>query len=784
VSDRLTRRQAIGRLGSLAAGSAATLAFPSRDSRAAPPSPPNIIFFLCDDVGWGDLGCYGQTQIQTPNIDALAAGGMRFTNYYAGSSVCGPSRCALMTGLHTGHTPIRRNDIGALSAQDTTVADLLRANGYVTGAVGKWHLGLPGSGGEPWLHGFDECFGNLRWHHDFYPTVLNRNARLVTVEGNLDGRRELYYPDLCTQEALAFIRRHAADRFFLYIACIIAHANNAAYEATGNGLIVPSQEPYADRPWPEPAKSFAAMVTRMDGYIGRITRLLRTLGIDRETLIFLASDNGPDYRFGRDPAFFDSAGPFNGTKGRLYEGGIRMPMVASWPGTIPAGTVSAQPWGNWDFLPTVAEVAGAALPPKPIDGRSMLPVLLGGAPIPREYLYWESREEYTLGPTQAVRMGDWKGIRLGLDQPTRLYDLTTDIGETTDVAAAHPDIVAAMETLMSSVRTRVPPEVRTSNMLVRDCVEPDKGGANDTKFRWTCRVSDYDGNPPAYVRLTIHRDGAPWFSADMRPCDSETFRGRLYEYRRLLPLGNYHYQIEAADDAGTARFPAEGPMRGPIVPSHPYLTWTDEPGYEADCVEPHTGEADSTLFEFRVSYRAHDGDPPDYVRLALWRDGARYRAAAMKPTPLACDPVPPGGEIYHLIRRLPAGEYQYRITAADQHGRARGPASVLMGDLSVGGGTALVTGLASVPTRGGGAQTTFSLSAPAEVTVEVTNIAGRPVAVVTRGAKLPGGLQTVLWNGRTAQGLPVPNGTYVVRVVARAEGGPLSRGITTCSIRR
>jgi arylsulfatase A-like enzyme len=768
----------------LAAGGAAALAFPSRELRAASLSPPNIIFFLCDDVGWGDLGCYGQTQILTPNIDALAAGGMRFTNYYAGSSVCAPSRCALMTGLHTGHTPLRRNDIGALSAQDTTVADLLRARGYVTGAFGKWHLGRLDSGGEPWLHGFDEYFGNVEWHHDYYPTTLYRNSRPVTIEGNLDGRQEVYYPDLCTQEALAFIRRHAAERFFLYIGCIIAHINDKVYEATGNGLAVPSQDPYTDRPWPEADKNFAAMLTRMDGYIGRITRLLRALGIDRDTLILFASDNGPDYRLGRDPAFFGSTGPLTGRKGQLYEGGIRMPMVAYWPGAIPAGTVSAQPWANWDFLPTAAEAAGAALPTTPIDGTSMLSVLLGGPLIPRESLYWESREEYTLGPSQAVRVGDWKGIRLGRDQPTQLYDLANDIGETTDVALAHPDVVAAMETLMSSLRTGVAPEVRTANMLERDCVDPDEGGANDTKFRWTCRVNDYDGDPPAYVRLTIHRDGAPWFTADMSPCASQTFRGRLYEYRRRLPMGNYHYQIEAADDAGAARFPAEGPMGGPIMPSHPYLTWTDDPGYEADCVEPHSGEADSTLFQFRVRYCAHDGDPPEYIRLTLWRDGARYRSAAMKPTPLACDPVPPEGEIYHLIRRLPAGEYQYRIAAADPHGRARGPASVLMGDLSVGGGTALVTGLATAPTRAGGAQITFALSASSDVTVEVTNIAGRPVATVVTGTKLRRGMQTVVWNGLSARGSPVPNGLYVVRVAARAEGGPVSRAITTCAVRR
>ena len=338
---------------------------------------------------------------------------------------------------------------------------------------------------------------------------------------------------------------------------------------------------------------------------------------------------------------------------------------------------------------------------------------------------------------------------------------------------------------MGSVRTGVPPQVNTVRaQRVIDCVDPNQGLPNDTFFVWECRVKDADADPPAYVRLTIHKDGAPWYTVDMKPTTSVSFRGRRYYHRRVLPVGNYHYQFEASDKDGIGRLPLTRPAPGPILPSHPYLVWTEEPGYEADCVEPHTGEPDSTLFHFRVSYRAHDGDPPEYVRLTLWRDDARYRAAQMKPTPLACDPVPAEGEIYHLTRRLPAGEYQYRITAADQHGKARGPASVLMGGLSVGSATVLVTALGATPTRGGGAQITFSLSAPAEVTVEVTNIAGRPVATVTRGTKLSEGLQTVLWNGVSDAGLRAPSGRYGVKVTARGPGGAAASRLATCCLGR
>jgi arylsulfatase A-like enzyme len=785
VSDRVGRRGALRRLGSIVAGGAVALAAGPRSSRAAS-RPPNIIFILTDDLAYGDLGCYGQTRILTPNLDALARDGMRFTNYYAGAPECAPSRCSLLTGLHTGHTSIRDNRLRVLPETDVTVAELLRAQGYVTGAIGKWQLGGVGTTGEPWRQGFDYFFGNLVADSDYYPPLLYRNTRPITIEGNLNGAEQVYYPDLCTTDALAFIRQHAGERFFLYLSYIIPHGDDAAYHATGKAYPVPTYDPYADEAWPEAEKGYAAMVTRLDGYVGRIAQLLRAQGIAENTVIFFTSDNGASNEYGHDPAFFNCTGGLRGGKYGMYEGGLRVPMVAYWPGTIRAGATSAQQWANWDFLPTALDLAGAP-PASATDGVSVASALCGAEPVPRDYLYWENPYwtdggQYTVGPAQAVRTGRWKGLRWGFDQALELYDLATDIGETQNVAASHPGVVARIEAVMGSARTGIPVRVNTRAPSVATCVRPDWGTPGVTTFHWECRVQDLDGDPPQYVRLTIYRDGAGWQIVDMNPTDSVAYRGRLYVYARKLPAGNYHYQIEAADKDGVGRFPLDAPALGPILPAPPYLTWTGEPGFAADGVEPDTGEPNTTLFEFRVLYRAHDGDPPEEVELALWRNGRGYHTFPMKPSLQTSDPVE--GLVYYLRRVLPEGQYEYRVSAADQHGKAQGPASVRMSGPAVEGGASVISGLAATPTRAGGAQITFSLSAPAEVTVDVTNIAGRPVATVARGTKLPRGVQAVVWNGRGAQGLPAPNGAYVVRVDARCSDGATSHAVTTCAIRR
>jgi arylsulfatase A-like enzyme len=781
LTGPISRREALGTLGSLFAGGAAALAAAGR-GRAAAPVRPNVILILADDLGYGDLGCYGQTQIRTPHLDAMAAAGMRFTDCYAGSTVCAPSRCSLLTGLHTGHTHIRRNEPVPLDPSDYTVAQMLKAAGYATGVIGKWGLGGPDSNGTPLLVGFDYFLGHLLNAQEYYPSELWQDNRPITIEGNLNGGQAVYAPDLFTSQALSFIRRSAQQPFFLYLAQSIPHSNNQAYKQTGNGMQVPSDAPYTNQPWPQAEKNFAAMITRLDGYIGRLLATLQAEGIADRTLILFSSDNGPHNEGGHDPNFFDDNGPLRGIKRSLYDGGIRVPMIAHWPGTIAPGVVSPQPWAFWDFMPTTAELAGIA-PPPGLDGVSIAPVLRGQPPFNRPALYWESYETVA-GRQQAVRLRFWKGVRQSPTSPIELYNIHGDIGETTDVAAANPGVVAEIGAAMLAAHGGVPPRLVWSKRpgYEEDGVEPDSGSANATTFRFEVRVGDLDGGQPDWVRLAIQRDGEDWQKLDMTPGNSMNRWGRNYFHIRKLPQGNFRYQFTAGDADGADGLPGLGFAVGPLVETYPYLTWTGEPGFVEDGVEPNSGETDSTLFEFRVLYRAHDGDPPDYVKLMLWRDGARYRVCQLKPSPHTTDPI--DGLIYYIRRLLPAGEYQYRFLAADQHGKARGVASRQTGGLTVLGVAPTLSSLAASPTPNGGAQITFALSAPADVSLEVTNIAGRPLATVTRGTRLNRGLQTLLWNGRSAQGLAAPNGRYVVRVTARGADGTVSRSLTTCSIHR
>jgi len=420
-------------------GLAAAAVFP-RPVPAAP-AQPNVIFILADDLGYGDLGCCGQKHIQTPNIDRLASEGMRFTQAYSGATVCAPSRCALMTGKHGGHAFIRGNKElpgegqTAMPADTFTVGHLMKKAGYQTGLIGKWGLGHPDSESIPNKMGFDYFFGYncQRQAHEYYPPHLWRNTRKIMLEG------KSYSHDLLAEEALEFVRRHKDQPFFLYLAFTIPHAKMQVPEIGG----------YEKEAWPENLKKMAAMITRMDRDIGRLMALLKELGLDTNTLVSFASDNGPHAEGGIERKnLFQSAGPLRGIKRDLYEGGIRVPMIACWPGKIKPGVVSQQVWAFWDYLPTMAELTGQPAPAG-LDGISILPALLEGKAIEHPPLYFEFHER---GFTQAARIGDWKALRPGLGRPLELYDLKTDLAEAHDVAAQQPDVVKRFEDYLKTAR--------------------------------------------------------------------------------------------------------------------------------------------------------------------------------------------------------------------------------------------------------------------------------------------------------------------------------------------
>ena len=429
---------------------------------------PNILFILADDLGYGDLHCYGQSKIKTPNIDRLADEGMRFTSFYAGSTVCAPSRCTLMTGLHTGHATIRGNAALPLRPEDLTVAELLHQNGYRTGLIGKWGLGNEGTTGVPQKQGFDGFFGFLdQTHaHDYYTDHLWRFDAPTDTKPGYDGRVEfaqnrgghkgVYVSDLFTSSALQFIRINKPDQFnqfrpfFLYLAYTLPHANNEEGRRSGNGMQVPSDAPYSSEPWPQPERNKAAMITRLDSYVGQVLDKLKELKLDDNTVVFFTSDNGPHKEGGVDPKFFHSSGGLRGIKRDLYEGGIRVPLIVRWPGRIQAGSVNHDPWAFWDFLPTAAELAKAKLTEK-VDGISLLPTLLGKPQTNHhEFLYWEFHER---GFQQAVRMGDWKAVRPQAGEPLELYNLATDPGEKSNAAAANPAVVAKIEDYLKQARS-------------------------------------------------------------------------------------------------------------------------------------------------------------------------------------------------------------------------------------------------------------------------------------------------------------------------------------------
>jgi len=430
------------------------------------PRHPNIIFILADDLGYGDLGCYGQTRIKTPNIDKLAAEGIRFTDFYAGSTVCAPSRNCLMTGQDTGHATIRGNKDGSsLSATDFTIAQLLKQSGYRTGLVGKWGLGDEGSPGLPQLKGFDQFGGYLdqRHAHDYYTDHLFRysdrnqfSGRQEIVE-NREGAQKTYIPDLFANAAREFVRTEKPDAvnnqrpFFLYWATIIPHANDELGQKTGNGMQVPSDAPYSTENWPQVEKNKAAMITRLDSDVGALMERLRKLKLDDDTIVFFSSDNGPHKEGGVDPKFFESSGPMRGIKRDLYEGGIRVPMIVRWPGRIPTNTVSHEPGAFWDIMPTLADIIGARPPVMSTNSISLLPTLLGHAQTNHhQYLYWEFHEG---GSQQAVRMGEWKAVRPKAGSSLELYDLKSDLGEKSDVASKNPEVVKEIEVVLANARS-------------------------------------------------------------------------------------------------------------------------------------------------------------------------------------------------------------------------------------------------------------------------------------------------------------------------------------------
>jgi len=453
------------------------LSFGCIGRKTSRPVHPNIIYILADDLGYGDLSCYGQTKFQTPNIDRLATEGMKFTDHYSGSTVCAPSRSSLMTGQHTGHTFIRGNKPAQpegqhpLPGSTETIAKILKKAGYKTGAFGKWGLGPPQSEGDPNNLGFDEFFGYncQRIAHHYYPWHVWHNQDKIILEENEGDKTGIYGPNLIQEKTLKFIEDNQTNPFFLFVPSIIPHAELFApeeYMTKFRGKFKPEKSyngidsgqrfrlgPYGSQP--ESHAAFAAMVTLLDDQVGEIVAKLKELNLDENTIIFFSSDNGPHKEGGADPDYFNSNGQFKGYKRDLYEGGIRVPLLVRWSNQIKAGSVSTHISAFWDMLPTFCELTDTD-PQIEYDGNSILPTLLGDDVNQKkhELLYWEFHEQ---GGKQAVRMDQWKGIRLNLkkDPNTKLelYNLKNDPGEEKDIAGNHPEIVIKMETFLKTART-------------------------------------------------------------------------------------------------------------------------------------------------------------------------------------------------------------------------------------------------------------------------------------------------------------------------------------------
>lgn len=442
---------------------------------------PNIIYILADDLGYGDLSCNGQTHFQTPHIDRLAAEGMKFTQHYSGATVCAPSRCVLLTGMHTGHAVVRGNSEfqpegqQPMPADTYTIAHMLKTAGYATAIFGKWGLGAPGSDSEPLKMGFDRFYGFncQRQAHHYYPYFLWNDDQREMLWGNFGMETEEYAPTLIHEQAMKFIEANKHRPFFCYYAVIQPHAEmfapeeymkkyrgkflpESSYEGTDGG---PDFRKFAYGSQPEAHAAFAAMVNNIDDYVGDIVAKLKELGIDDQTLIIFTSDNGPHQEAGHNPAYFNSSGSQRGFKRDLYEGGIHVPMIAWWPGQVPAGTETDHLSAFWDVMPTAAEMAGVSAP-QGIDGISFLPTMLGKkGQKEHDYLYWEFHEKKG---RVAIRKGKWKGVRYDVavnpNSPLELYDLSVDPGEQRNLVADFPEVVADLDARLKSARSISPVE--------------------------------------------------------------------------------------------------------------------------------------------------------------------------------------------------------------------------------------------------------------------------------------------------------------------------------------
>lgn len=445
---------------------------------AKAPKQPNIILVLADDLGWNELGCYGQTKIRTPHIDQMAKEGMRFTQFYTGAPVCAPARCNLMTGKHGGHAYIRNNGSmkklnyelngttiyggqTPLAETEPTIAKILKSKGYATGCFGKWGLGAAGTTGDPGKQGFDRFYGfNCQVHaHNLYPKYMDSDGKPEFLEGNTRGLTgEKYGPQMIADEMLKFVDQNADKPFFVYYPTVIPHlALQAPQEDIDAYLGEWEETPYTGKsylPHPTPRACYAAMITFMDKQMGRLFALLKEKGIDENTIVIFTSDNGATYLKQVDYEFFDSVGELNGLKGSVYEGGVREPFIARWPGKVPANTVSDLIGIHYDMLPTLAQVAGAPVPAD-TDGVSILPELLGQSAKQKkhDFIFWDFAG---YGGQIAVRMGDWKGIKNKVSKspgaPLELYNLKDDLSETTNVAAQHPEIVEKIEAIILQER--------------------------------------------------------------------------------------------------------------------------------------------------------------------------------------------------------------------------------------------------------------------------------------------------------------------------------------------
>ncbi len=434
------------------------------------PTRPNIVVILADDLGYGEVGCYGQSIIQTPRLDQMAAEGMRFTHFYAGATVCAPSRSVLMTGQHHGHTRVRGNAgrtnpaAQALLDEDVTVAEVLSAAGYRTALYGKWGLGDVGEAesGLPRKQGFDEFFGYLSQHraHNHFPEYLWENETKVPLKnvvepvGDFGGgyatKQVEFADDLFAERALEFVSRDDTKPFFLYWSLVVPHANNERTRAVGNGANVPDFGPYADRDWPEQDKGHAAMITRLDSHVGRLLDRLKEQGIAENTLVLFTSDNGPHNESRHNLDRFTPSGPYTGIKRSLTDGGIRVPTIAWWPGTVNAGSESGYAGSFADVMATAADLANVS-PPENTDSLSLVPELTGHADQQKqhEFLYWEFHEG---GFRQAcLYQGRWKGIRY-LGEPLQLFDTDVDVAENTDLAAEHPDLSEKLAAYLDNAR--------------------------------------------------------------------------------------------------------------------------------------------------------------------------------------------------------------------------------------------------------------------------------------------------------------------------------------------